>query len=241
MKRRTVSLSLSTGALAAFALVILSGSLGAGEPSPPQVSVWDDAIDQYEATALANQSKLLSVGEHGLEPGAAGFHLLPPRNADAPHKNLASGPIALVFGGRPFWFVKTRDPDSYAGPFGISQSIAWLSVDRIWDNDSVELLKFIDGTTWSISMTFTAEGQTEVIDYYGESSEPVDYVDWFGQLRSANEVASEMRVALVVRGLALMPISISDMIASSGPYTATVATELTEAEADYIIALYASS
>lgn len=177
-----------------------------------------------------------------IEEDTAGFHLLPPRNVDRPRRGLAtaSGPFSTLLGGHRFWFAETRQPATHAGPFGVPQAIAWLSVDRIWANDAVVLHKVRDGAAWSLSMTFTERCHAEVLAQLGEAATDEAGMDWFGPLRAAGEPRTELRVALVVRQRALMPVSVTDMVAAGDSRTATIATDLTEAEADDIIALYTS-
>jgi len=234
--RRALSSGRSLLAIAAFAWVVAS----CGDA--------DEARSRSSARGLSlfpspARSTWADVRRTGLDAEAAGFHLLPPRNIDHPpwHLASASGPFSFTVGRRRFWFAETHDPASHAGPFGVPQPLAWCSIDRIWANDAVELRKVGDGTAWSLSMTFTERGRAMVLSHDRESAADEPYLDWFDRSRAAGEPATELRVALVARRTAFRPVSVSDMVAAGGPWTATVATGLTEAEADEIIALFASS
>lgn len=223
----------------ASALAAVAGINAPGTPTSdyPQGHIASTQVRLSAARASAALHK--SIGAAGLEPASAGFHILRPKLSEMQYyvdssTSLAGGPIR-------FTPVNVIYPNEYLDPVGFAHGTVFASEERAFPNGAATLRAQQVGGTWSVIATFSQRGLNFLEQRHGAISSPQNFHDWFGSYIVPGETATEMRATLAVRGTALLPISITTLIQSSGSVDVTVADELTRQDAEAIVAAYSAS
>ena len=196
-------------------------------------------LDEVMADAAALQERKATLVEFGMEPQAAGIHIVdPPAWVNMSPEEIAqsSSSTGVPLSLWNWWRIRTNyaDPaDGYPDFYLDSHVIA--SMERLIPNSLVSLSKALDGGSWRVDASLKGETVAELNRIHGPHSSRATFSDWNGVLVAPGGVASLMTAALVSNNEAFPAFDVSAIVSRDVAATVTLATGLTSGEADDLI------